>query len=143
MYDTVKTINDTTQFINNRIYQKYHTLLDDNITSAQDLLLTTIYNAEQITISEIATKLNISSSGASQQVSKLEDNNYVKRQINPKNRREIIVSLAEKGTKYIHKQEKIEKIITEKLYAKLGVEKLNEFKNILLTLKNIVVKELP
>src|SRR5690625_3421027 len=130
LYETVKQINEATLFINNRIYQKYHTLLDDHITSAQDLLLTIIYEAEKITISEIAQKLTVSPSAASQQVSRLEEHQYVKREINIKNRREILVSLDEKGRLYIDKQEKINKIITEKLYARLGNEKLHELKSI-------------
>lgn len=139
----VKDINDATQFINNHIYQKYHSLLDENITSAQDLLLTIIHLAKKMTVREIAEKLEITPSAASQQVSKLVESNYLKREINEKNRREILVSLDAKGKEYMEKQEKIDLIITEKLYAKLGEEKLAAFRDILVTLKQIAIDELP
>ncbi len=138
----VKEINDATQFINNQIYQRYNELLDENITSAQDLLLTIIDTNTNLTIREIADKLEITPSAASQQVSKLEEMNYLKREINKKNRREILVSLAVKGAEYIKKQEKIDLIITEKLYAQLGEEKLTQFRNILLDLKQITIDEM-
>lgn len=142
IHQIVKEINDATHFINNQIYQRYNELLDENITSAQDLLLTIIDTNKNLTIREIAEKLEITPSAASQQVSKLEEMNYVKRQINEKNRREILVSLADKGTEYMKKQEKIDLIITEKLYAKLGEEKLTAFRDILFDLKQITIDEL-
>src|SRR5690625_2362318 len=138
----VKDINDTTQFINNLIYQKYNPLLDDNITSAQLLLISTIHHTTKMTKREIADKLEITASGASQQVSKLVEGKYLKRETNEKNRREILVSLDTNGINYLDKQEKIDLIITEKLYAKLGEEKLTAFRDILLELKQIAIHEL-
>lgn len=143
LYDTVQQINDLTYFINNQVYQKHNTLIDENITAAQDHLINIIHDARTITINEIAQKLNVSSSAASQQVSKLEGNGYVKRQINVNNRREILVSLDKKGQSFMKKQDRFDEIVTEKLYKKLGEEKLTEFKNILSTLKEIAVKEFP
>ncbi|MBO1004269.1 MarR family transcriptional regulator [Pseudogracilibacillus auburnensis] len=141
--DTVQQINDLTHFINNQVYQKHNTLIDENITAAQDHLIHTIHTAKTMTINEIAQKLNVSSSAVSQQVSKLEENGYVKRQINVNNRREILVSLDKKGHSFIKQQDKFDEIVTEKLYKKLGEKKLIEFKNILLTLKEIAIKEFP
>lgn len=138
----VKEINDATQFINSQIYQRYNKFLDVNITSAQDLLLTIIDENKNLTIREIANLLEITPSAASQQVSKLEEMDYLKREINEKNRREILVSLASKGTEYINKQEKIDQIIAEKLYAKLGEEKLITFRDILFDLKKITIDEM-
>src|SRR5699024_11069622 len=86
IHQIVKEINDATHFINNQIYQRYNELLDENITSAQDLLLTIIDTNKNLTVREIAEKLEITPSAASQQVSKLEEMNYVKRQINEKNK---------------------------------------------------------
>lgn len=143
LYDTVKEIKEISYFINHHLYKKYNTLIDENMTVAQNHLLTIIHTSEPITISEIAEKLTVSSSAASQQVSKLEENGYVKRQINPKNRREILVRLDTKGIDFINKQEKMDAIVTEKLYAKLGKEKLTEYKNILLQLKEITLHEFP
>src|SRR5690625_4784040 len=116
IYNLVEEINATTHFINNHIYKKYSSLIDKDITNAQDLLLITIQQAEKLTVREIAEKLDITPSGASQQISKLEQDNYVKREINEKNRREILVSLDSKGVEYFEKQEKIDQIIAERLY---------------------------
>lgn len=141
IYEIVKEINDTTQSVNTLIYQKYNKLLDENIPSAQDLLLTTIHQHKELTIREIAEKLKITPSAASQQVSKLANLNYVNREINEKNRREILVTLSRKGVEYIDKQEKVERIITEKIYAKIGEEKLIAFRDILLDIKQVAEDE--
>ncbi len=141
IYELVKEINDTTHLINSLIYQKYNELLDENITSAQDLLLTIIHQHTNLTIREIAEKLKITPSATSQQVSKLANLNYVNREINEKNRREILVTLSHKGIAYIEKQAKVDQIITEKLYAKIGEEKLIVFRDILLDLKQITEDE--
>jgi len=142
LHQLVKEINEATHSINNLIYQKYNSLLDEDITSAQDLLLIIIHEAGRLTIREIAEKLEITPSAASQQVSKLVNANYLQRETNEKNRRETLVSLGIKGKGYMEKQEKFDEIITEKIYAKLGEKKLTHFRDIVKELKQITIDEL-
>jgi DNA-binding MarR family transcriptional regulator len=55
-----------------------------------------VYVAKRSTVGEIAMEMNISSSAVSQLIAKLEKNQYIKREINLQNRREIFITLDEK-----------------------------------------------
>jgi MarR family transcriptional regulator, organic hydroperoxide resistance regulator len=85
--------------------------------------------------------LSITASAASQLISKLEKLGYIKREINPNNRREIIVHLGEKGHYYNQMIEKNQLYLIEKYYAKLTHEDLEKLLDIHEKLYHIAVKE--
>lgn len=138
---TVKQINEADYYINSLIYQEYQAFLDDEITPKQAILLELIKQSTQLTISETANKMKISPSAVSQLVSKLEKQGYVKRRINPSNRREILVTLRDKAHKYFEKHDQVEQMIAKRLYAKLEAAELEHFKQIILKLKQIATEE--
>jgi MarR family transcriptional regulator, organic hydroperoxide resistance regulator len=92
------------------------------------------------TINEIANYLSITASAASQLISKLEKEEYVKREINPDNRREIIVQLGSKGHHYNQMVDKNQLFIIEKYYAKLPKEDLEKLLDIHEKLYHIAVE---
>lgn len=139
--DTVRQINEADYFINSLIYQEFQAFLDDEITPKQAILLDLIKQSTQLTISEMANKMKISSSAVSQLVSKMEKQGYLKRRINPANRREILVTLRDKSHKYFAKHDQVEQMIAERLYAKLEAAELEHFKKIILKLKQIAIQE--
>lgn len=138
----VNEMNEAEYLINTLLLQEYRSLLDDEITTKQALLLELIHKHERITVREIADQMEVSSSAVSQIVGKLEKMGYVKREINLQNRREIIVQIGPQGVAYFAKQEKVERGIIERFYAKMEFEEVQQLRTLTLKLKGIVEQEL-
>ena len=85
--------------------------------------------------------MGTSASAVSQLANRLEQDGYIKRTINPKNRREIFVELDERGHSYFQKQEEIELAIIHKYYTNLEMDELMKLKEIFLKLKRIIIQE--
>lgn len=82
------------------------------------------------TVNEIANHFGITASAASQIIKKLENTGYVTREINLQNRREILVSLAEKGQQYRNKMNEIDMYIIRNYYLLLEEPELEQLLNI-------------
>lgn len=85
--------------------------------------------------------MEITPSAVSQTLSKMEQAGYIKRVINLKNRREIIVHLDTKGREYLSRSKEIELSIIERFYSKLGEKDSIELRRIMLKFKQIVEAE--
>ncbi|WP_042473167.1 MarR family winged helix-turn-helix transcriptional regulator [Bacillus ndiopicus] len=142
LYKQVKRINEAEYTINRLIYKHYKQYLDSGITTQQAVVLDIVYLAKRITVGGIAVEMNVSSSAVSQLIAKLEKSNYVKREINLQNRREIFITLADKGLDYFVKQDYVEQQIADKIYSKLSADELDKLEQIVEKLKEIAVKEL-
>lgn len=110
-------------------YKKLFTAEFSELSTKQQVILE-LLRIQNRTVNEISNYFSISASAASQLISKLEKQDYVKREINPDNRREIIVQLGEKGHKYIEMIDKNQLYIIEKYYAKLSKEDLEKLLDI-------------
>ena len=142
LYEQVKRINEAEYTINRLIYKHYKQYLNSGITTQQAVVLDIVYLSKRITVGEIAIEMNISSSAVSQLIAKLEKNNYIKREINLQNRREVFITLAENGLEYFSKQDYVEQQIADKIYCKLSSDELDELERIVKKLKEISMKEL-
>ncbi|MDM5247874.1 MarR family transcriptional regulator [Lysinibacillus sp. G4S2] len=142
LYEQVKRINEAEYSINRLIFKHYKQYLNSGITTQQAVVLDIVYLAERITVGEIANEMNISSSAVSQLIAKLEKNQYIKREINPQNRREVFITLDEKGMEYFSKQDFVEQQIADKIYSKLSSKEVDELERIVKKLRQIAMKEL-
>ncbi|KEP25169.1 MarR family winged helix-turn-helix transcriptional regulator [Bacillus zhangzhouensis] len=104
-------------------YQRFLKHEYADLSAKQELTLE-LLRTKTRTINELADYFSISASAASQLISKLEQLGYVKREINPHNRREIIVDFAQKGHEYHKNIEGIQLHMIQKYYAKLSKEDL-------------------
>ncbi|MBB6633061.1 MarR family winged helix-turn-helix transcriptional regulator [Cohnella thailandensis] len=104
-----------------RILEGEHT----ELSTKQKILLELIRTGSR-TVNEIAAYFSITPSAASQLVSKLEKQDYVTREINPNNRREIIVGLGEKGRQYMTLLDELQLSLVEKYYAKMPLPDLRK-----------------
>ncbi|HZG80407.1 MAG TPA: MarR family transcriptional regulator [Brevibacillus sp.] len=138
----VKEMNEAEYLINTLLLHEYRSLLDDEITTKQALLLELIHKHQRMTVREIADQMGVSSSAVSQIVGKLEKMGYVKREINLQNRREILVQLGSQGVAYFTKQEAVERDIIERFYSKMAFEEVQQLRALTLKLQNIVEEEL-
>ncbi len=142
MIRTVKELNRTVYEINLTLMQKYESQIDNEITSKQAVLLEILHKNNILTVSELADLMKVTSSAVSQIISKLDKKNYVRREINPNNRREIMVLLGEEGFRYFEARDRIDQTIIEKYYSQLDFEDVLHMKNTFKNLKSIIEKDL-
>ena len=142
LYEQVKRINEATYTIDRLIFKHYKQYLNIGITTQQAVVLDIVYVAKRSTVGEIAMEMNISSSAVSQLIAKLEKNQYIKREINLQNRREIFITLDEKGVEYFSKQDYVKQQVSDKISSKLTSKDVDELERIVDKLKEIAMKEL-
>ncbi|USB34087.1 MarR family winged helix-turn-helix transcriptional regulator [Paenibacillus sp. YPG26] len=94
--------------------------------STKQKILLELLRTNDRTVNEIAHYFSTTPSAASQLISKLEKQEYVTREINPNNRREIIVKLDEKGQHYIQLLDQLQLLLVEKYYSKLPLADLQK-----------------
>ncbi|MFJ8459565.1 MarR family winged helix-turn-helix transcriptional regulator [Lysinibacillus xylanilyticus] len=141
LYHLVQEINDAIYSMDSHFIKLHQNLVTDDLSPKQIILLDFIEKNSQVTIGQIASYLNITSSAVGQLVSKLEEQQYVTRSINPENRREIFVSLDTSGFKYFEREEEIKRFIISKYYSKLELSELVQLKEVIQKLNQIVIKE--
>ncbi|WP_375199350.1 MarR family winged helix-turn-helix transcriptional regulator [Bacillus sp. RS11] len=141
LYHLVQEINDAIYSMDSHFIKLHQNLVTDELSPKQIILLDFIEKNSQVTIGQIASYLNITSSAVGQLVSKLEEQQYVIRSINPENRREIFVSLDTLGIKYFEREEEIKRFIISKYYSRLELSEVVELKKIIQKLNQIVIKE--
>lgn len=135
----VQEINQMIDEMSLHLASEYQDLMDNTVSSKQVVVLMLIHAEGAITTGKLAANLDITPSAVSQLLNRLEKNGYVKRTINPENRREILIELDQFGIDFFEKSSQIEQKTADKYYAKLGMEDVQELHRILLKLKNIVI----
>lgn len=142
LFNLVTEINEITYSMNARLIKEYWSLLNEDLSSKQIILMDLVKKESRLSISQLAELMNVTSSAVSQIVSKLEKEKYLLRTINPSNRREIIVQLDEQGHNYYSKEEEINKEIVNRFYSRLKTEEVIQLRNILVKLNHVVEEEL-
>lgn len=137
----IKEINHLNMECHTSMMKAFHRLFDENIVGQQAVLLRLLHLHRCLNTGEISKLMDVSPSAVSQILSKLEKGQYIKRTINPDNRRETIIELDFNGNKFIEKSEKIEKLMIERVYYKLDEADLIDMHRILNKLKQIIVSE--
>lgn len=142
LFNLVTEINEITYSMNARLIKEYWSLLNEDLSSKQIILMDLVKKESRLSISQLAELMNVTSSAVSQIVSKLEKEKYLLRTINPSNRREIIVQLDEQGHNYYSKEEEINKEIVNRFYSRLKMEEVIQLRKILVKLNHVVEEEL-
>ncbi len=142
LFHMVAEINEITYSMNARLMKERQSLFNEDLTSKQTIIMDLVKKESQLSISQLAEAMNVTSSAVSQIVSKLEKEKYLLRAINPDNRREIIVQLDEKGHQYYAKEEEINREIVNRFYSRMKMEDMIQLRDILQKLNLIVEEEL-
>ncbi|WP_453990709.1 MarR family winged helix-turn-helix transcriptional regulator [Bacillus nitroreducens] len=124
--------------VNSLLLKEFESIFKYDITTKQSIVLHHVHQAKIITVNELAQLMNISASAVSQLLNKLESEHYIKREINPNNRREILISLGSKGVELYEESDKIDQKIMEKYYSKLTEEEMVQFQTIVRKLHTII-----
>ncbi|MEK3990377.1 MarR family transcriptional regulator [Robertmurraya sp. FSL R5-0851] len=120
---------------------EYKKLLDENeLSQKQSLVLSIIEKKQQLTMNEVAEIINGTPSAASQFIQKLENKQYVKREVNKENRRVVFVLLDEKGEAFFNEMTAIDERVLEKYFLQLPEEDIIKYHEILKKLHQIVVR---
>lgn len=132
----IDQINLLQNQLNVVLASKYESLIDNQLTAKQVLILELIRSG--VTSStEIAQHAQVSTSAISQLLNKLEKQGYITRTINKENRRKIEIALAEKSIHYFEQIARLEKEINENIYGQLPPEDLAALVKILEKLLHI------
>ncbi|MGM7681287.1 MarR family winged helix-turn-helix transcriptional regulator [Cytobacillus sp. Hm23] len=127
--------------INNSLIHEIESLLQFDLTPKQSVLINIVQTFNNITVKDLAEKMNISTSGVSQLLSKLEQDKYIKREINVDNRREVHINLDTKGLELYQASKEIDNKIIEKYFSKLDETEAEQFYAIVKKLHGIVMSE--
>jgi MarR family transcriptional regulator, organic hydroperoxide resistance regulator len=125
-------ILDYSNTLSSLFLEDYKKLVTDEFAdlSTKQQVVLELLRGKNRTVNEISHYLSSTASAASQLISKLEKLGYVKREINPDNRREIIVQLGKKGEQYNQMVEKNQMYLIENYYAKLPMDDLEKLLDI-------------
>ena len=137
----MKSIFTKLDEINYVLLHHYEEIIGHNITPKQALVLEHVHRHSTLTVNELASKMKVTPGAISQLLAKLEQQQYIVRSINPESRREIIVTLGEKGTDLYQAYEKIDQKIVDEYYSKLSPEVIKQFEYAVNELYTIVMSE--
>ncbi len=138
----VGDIHHYTYEMNVKLAKAQEALFTDDLSMKQSMVLNFVQKHEKCTMGEIAHYMEITPSAISQIVTRLEKENYLKRDINPNNRREVVVMLDEFGHAYYQRDEQINELIIKKIYSKMPVEDLEQLRNLIQRLYQITEEEI-
>lgn len=115
-------------------------LNEHNLSSKHLTIIEFVRMKAQVTMNEVANLLKATPSAASQIISKLEAQDYLKREVNKANRRETLVCLGNKGEELANQIDKKENELIEKYYLQLPLEDIEAYCDIIKKLHGIVMK---
>ena len=109
----MKSIFTKLDEINYVILHHHEEIFGHNLTPEQALVLEHLNIHSKLSVNELSSKMKVTPGAISQLLAELEQQQYIVRSINPESRREIIVTLGEKGTNLYQAFEKIDQKIVE------------------------------
>jgi MarR family transcriptional regulator, organic hydroperoxide resistance regulator len=121
-------------------FSKMHSSKKAEMTFNQYQTLVLIQGMGECSVNELAERLGLAQSTTSQLVDRLVIAGLVKREINPNNRRSIIVSLGQEGMRMLHKRTTIMQKGYEKILSMLNEEDQEKFEDAFITLNKIADK---
>ncbi|WP_144510100.1 MarR family winged helix-turn-helix transcriptional regulator [Bacillus sp. FJAT-22090] len=133
-------INQTLEELWLLIEAKERSYTNFQLNNQQYSLLTLIIRYPSSTPTELAEKMNITKSAISQQLVKLEVENYIYRKQHSEDKRIISVELGEKGLLYKKETERFMQQVSENYYAILSPEELTNFLSALQKLTKVFDK---
>ncbi len=103
------------------------TIFRSELTMTQLTALQYICHTPNITLKELADRLVIAQSTASELVDRLVKMKYIERKISPEDRRKITLNLSNKGKKFIEQHIKENETFFEKLLKQIPIEEQREY----------------
>ncbi|MDI0273123.1 MarR family transcriptional regulator [Bacillus safensis] len=121
----IQKLNNIEARIHQKLRLEFEELFVDELTDKQHIVLNFIEQKGGSSPIQIAQQLGITQSAVSQLLNTLEKKEWIRRSINPNNRRELHVELSEKAKTYLENMRKVELAIIEKYYSALTFDEIN------------------
>ncbi|WP_462413557.1 MarR family winged helix-turn-helix transcriptional regulator [Neobacillus sp. Marseille-QA0830] len=131
--------NQYSEEIKSIFIKEYKKILDEHdLSSKQSLVLNILEKKKRLNMNEVAEIINATPSAASQFIRKFEAKQYVKREINKENRREVFVLLDANGEQFFKELTTTDEMVLEKYFMRLPKEDIVKYHEILKKLHDIV-----
>lgn len=121
----IQELNNIEARIHQKLRFEFEELFVDELTDKQHIVLNFIEQKGGSSPIQIAQQLGITQSAVSQLLNTLEKKEWIRRSINPQNRRELHVELSEKAKTYLENMRKVELAIIEKYYSTLTLDEIS------------------
>lgn len=105
------------------------------------MVLILLSRYETLYVKNLAQLLHMSASSTSQLLSRMEDENYIVREADPKNRIHTIVKLGDEGQKTVQSMEENGNKISTKYLMELSMEDLINLQNIAIKIQDIIERK--
>ncbi|MEC4587927.1 MarR family transcriptional regulator [Bacillus safensis] len=126
----IQELNNIEARIHQKLRLEFEELFVDELTDKQHIVLNFIEQKGGSSPIQIAQQLGITQSAVSQLLNTLEKKEWIRRNINPNNRRELHVELSEKAKTYLENMRKVELAIIEKYYSALSFDEISTLTSI-------------
>ncbi|MCK8452101.1 MarR family winged helix-turn-helix transcriptional regulator [Bacillus safensis] len=126
----IQELNNIEARIHQKLRLEFEELFVDELTDKQHIVLNFIEQKGGSSPIQIAQQLGITQSAVSQLLNTLEKKEWIRRSINPNNRRELHVELSEKAKTYLENMRKVELAIIEKYYSALSFDEISTLTSI-------------
>ncbi|TYS36738.1 MarR family winged helix-turn-helix transcriptional regulator [Bacillus pumilus] len=126
----IQQLNNIEARIHQKLRLEFEELFVDELTDKQHIVLNFIEQKGGSSPIQIAQQLGITQSAVSQLLNTLEKKEWIRRSINPHNRRELHVELSEKAITYLENMRKVELAIIEKYYSGLSFDEISTLTSI-------------
>ncbi|WLP58352.1 MarR family winged helix-turn-helix transcriptional regulator [Bacillus pumilus] len=126
----IQKLNSIEARIHQKLRLEFEELFVDELTDKQHIVLNFVEQKGGSSPIQIAQQLGITQSAVSQLLNTLEKKEWIRRSINPNNRRELHVELSEKAKTYLENMRKVELAIIEKYYSALSFDEITTLTSI-------------
>lgn len=124
--------------VNSKMVMEFNSLFNHEITQKQLLILQIVRDAENITVNEISQQTGLSLSSVSQLIGRLEKENYLMREVNINNRREVFVTLDSEADLLFENYNRVDSYLIEKYYSEFSLEEVKQFRDLVKKLYNVM-----
>jgi len=128
--------------LQDRLFSKLLTKHGLDFSSSQGRILFVLWNENHLTMSEIGKKTSLANNTLTNVIDRMVKQNYLVREVNPKNRREVIISLTDFAISLKEKNEEVSQEMTKIFYENFNEEEIISFEETLEKLLNNLKQKL-
>lgn len=126
--------------LQDRIFEKLLTENGIEISSGQGRILFVLWKEDHLTVSEISRQTSLAKNTVSIVIDGMVQKGLLERTINPKNRRQTIISLTEQAKSMREKYEAVSEQMGVLFYQGFSEKELKEFEGYLVRIRDTLVK---
>ncbi|MBM7706838.1 DNA-binding MarR family transcriptional regulator [Chryseomicrobium aureum] len=138
VYKLVADLHKSIDEMNRLLVRDVANLVPFDLTPVQEAYVIFCNSHAPTTVTSLVEEFGVSKSAVSQMITKLENDGFVKREINPENKRERLIFPAAKAKKYQQGLDQLDKQMTEKYYVHLETQDIQQMYNAISKLNGVI-----